>query len=187
MITNKAAAVINSSALWLQLADPIKNKFNLLSSENLLPEQKSKLDQNPLDELNGWISENKQSILINEISKDARARPIKTVSRDFDSVLGVPLVSQDKVLGILYAAKREPFAYDEEDRELLQAFANQATIALENASLFEQLVSKERFEQELEVAHDAQRKLLPKKMPELPELDIDAISVTANEVGGDYY
>jgi serine phosphatase RsbU (regulator of sigma subunit) len=37
------------------------------------------------------------------------------------------------------------------------------------------------------VAHDAQRKLLPKRMPELAGFEIDAISITANEVGGDYY
>ncbi|MFQ5769045.1 MAG: PP2C family protein-serine/threonine phosphatase, partial [bacterium] len=57
----------------------------------------------------------------------------------------------------------------------------------ENARLFEELLVKERFEQELKVAHDAQRKLLPKKMPRIPGLEIEAISITANEVGGDYY
>jgi phosphoserine phosphatase RsbU/P len=69
----------------------------------------------------------------------------------------------------------------------LQAFGQQVVIAVENARLVRESIIKERLEQELKVAHDAQMKLLPKEMPQLPGFDIDAVCITANEVGGDYF
>jgi serine phosphatase RsbU (regulator of sigma subunit) len=187
MITSKAAAIIDSTALWLQLRDTETDQFAVVSAENTEADEISQIPIKPSNGLDGWIIENRQSVLINELSKDPRGLSIKDWNKNLNSILGVPLVSKNEILGVLYSAKSEAFGYDEEDRELLQAFANQATIALENSRLFEEVVSKERFEHELKVAQDAQRKLLPKKMPEVPGLDIDGISVTANEVGGDYY
>jgi len=70
---------------------------------------------------------------------------------------------------------------------MLRAFSDQAAIAVENARLVQESIVKERLEQELRIAHEAQMKLLPKKMPILEGLEIDAVCITANEVGGDYY
>ncbi|MFQ5824923.1 MAG: SpoIIE family protein phosphatase [bacterium] len=187
MITNKAAAIINSDALWLEILDSDANKLKVVSSENLHAKEIMELNLDTSNGLHGWIIQNKESVLINEVSRDPKSNDFKIWSKKLGSILGVPLVSQTGVLGILFAGKAEDYSYDEEDRELLQAFANQATIALENARLFKEFVVKERLEQELQVAHDAQSKLLPKRMPNIEGLDIDAISIAANEVGGDYY
>ncbi len=187
MITQKAADVINSDAVWLAVLDSDSRALKVVSSENLQSAEIAALDLNPSNGVNGWIIENKTSILINEMAKDPRCKSFKDWNRKFGSLLGVPLLSKNGVLGILFSGRVDTFTYGEEERQLLQAFANQAAIALENARLFEEVVVKERLEQELKVAHDAQRKLLPKKMPELAGFEIDAISITANEVGGDYY
>ncbi|NIR48875.1 SpoIIE family protein phosphatase [candidate division KSB1 bacterium] len=187
LITEKAAAIINSDALWLALLNGDSQKLKVVSSEKLEQIELNALNKNSDNGLDGWIMQNRESILINEINKDPRTLSFLSWRRRLGSILGVPLISQRGLLGILYSAKSETFAYDEEDRALLQAFANQAAVALNNVRLFEELVVKERFEQELQVAHDAQRKLLPKQMPDIAGLDIDAVSVTANEVGGDYY
>lgn len=187
MITNKAAAVIRTDALWLELFDRESRKTKVVSSEKLLVKEIKELSLNGTNGLSDWIIQNKESLLINEVARDPRSKDLKKWSKKFGSILGMPLVSQDAVLGILFAGKAEVYSYDEEDRKLLQAFANQATIALENARLITELVDKERLEHELRVAHDAQRKLLPKNMPRVEGLDIDAISLPANEVGGDYY
>ncbi len=187
MITKKAAAIINSDALWLQILNADSTRLKVVSSEYLQKNEITKLEVTPSNGLNDWIIQNRKSVLINEMSKDPRSNYLKEWNKNINSILGVPLISKKGVLGILFSGKTETFAYDEEDRALLQAFANQATFALENARLFEELLVKERFEQELKVAHDAQRQLLPKEMPRIKGIEIEAISVTANEVGGDYY
>jgi signal transduction histidine kinase/PAS domain-containing protein len=55
--------------------------------------------------------------------------------------LGVPLVQQGTLMGILTLDKEEAYAYDESSARLAQAFASQAAIALENARLYEQVQS----------------------------------------------
>lgn len=187
MITSKAAAIIQSDAMWLTLLEPNSRKFKVVSSENLSAQEIAAMQLSSANGLNGWIVENKSSLLINEAGKDSRCKTFFDSNKKLGSVLGVPLVSKNRILGILYSGKTEPFAYDEDERELLQAFANQATIALENARLFEESLIKERLEQELKVAQEAQRKLLPRTTPNFPGVEVDAVCITANEVGGDYY
>ena len=47
--------------------------------------------------------------------------------------------------------------------------------------------ANDRRAQELEEARHLQLSMLPKKLPNLPHLDIAAYMKTASEVGGDYY
>jgi len=85
--------------------------------------------------------------LASEIRKTAREK-----SRDsFDYLqcwMGVPLIYQDKVLGMLTLDHREPGHYTFRDAEVAVAFANQVGVAVENARLFEaekeRLASSER-------------------------------------------
>ncbi len=55
------------------------------------------------------------------------------------SALGVPLVGEAGALGAISVASPRRDAYDDEDAELLQALADQAVIAIQNARLIEQL------------------------------------------------
>jgi PAS domain S-box-containing protein len=55
------------------------------------------------------------------------------------SVLAVPLLAEGEPLGAISAASKDVDAYDERDAELLQALADQAAIAIQNARLIEQL------------------------------------------------
>ena len=64
------------------------------------------------------------------------------------SVLGVPLKIRNEVVGILYAANRFERPPSAEESVLLEAFADHAAIALENARLFGQLDVARRAAQE---------------------------------------
>ncbi|MCX6032278.1 MAG: GAF domain-containing protein [Chloroflexi bacterium] len=68
------------------------------------------------------------------------------VGRPFASWLGVPMMVGDKVLGVIatYHLTRD-YVYNRDDREILQAMANQAAIALDNTRLFDDL--QERIEE----------------------------------------
>jgi PAS domain S-box-containing protein len=52
------------------------------------------------------------------------------------SWLGVPLVNQGEVVGVLALTKREANFFDEQAEQATFAFANQVAVALENASLY---------------------------------------------------
>ena len=186
-ITENALAVTGSNAAWLELLEDNGRKLRLASSVNLSQEDCEKILLSPEKGISSWIIANREPVLINSIPDDARSAYLAKWKKNVGALLGVPLLSKDKVLGLLFSTKPDPWSYDQFDRDLLQAFANQAAVAIDNAHLLSESLEKERLEQEWKIAHDAQVKLLPKEMPQLPGVDVDAISVSASVVGGDFY
>jgi signal transduction histidine kinase len=67
----------------------------------------------------------------------------------YRSILGIPLLLEQSILGALTVFRREPGSFPPETVNLLQTFATQSTIALQNARLFREIETKGR---ELEVA-----------------------------------
>lgn len=92
----------------------------------------------PMDSLAGWIVENRQPLLIPDVSKDERHfnKIGKTTNFETRSLMGVPLVTKDKVIGVLEALNKVSGEFNQTDLELLNTLASQAAIAIENARLF---------------------------------------------------
>jgi len=65
------------------------------------------------------------------------------------------------------------------------AFASQAAVAMENARLYQESVT--RVEQELEIARLIQRNLFPRTLPQVEGLELAARCLPARETGGDFY
>ena len=186
-ITEKAIQVAKADAAWLELLDEKSGKLKLTSAINLSKEESANLDLDRHRGVTGWICENRRPILVNEIEEDNRTAYLKKWKSDIAALIGVPLLSKGRPLGVLFSAKSDSWSFDQFDRDMLQAFANQAAVAIDNARLWQESVEKEKLAQTLQIAHDAQMKLLPKRMPVVPKVDVAAVAVTANEVGGDYF
>ncbi|TDW83386.1 SpoIIE family protein phosphatase [Kribbella sp. VKM Ac-2566] len=106
--------------------------------------------------------------------------------------LAVPLVSQGELIGVLnLGPRRSEQEYSSDDRRLLDNLAAQAAPALRVGQLVRQQQAeartRQRFEQELEVARLIQQNFLPKQLPELPGWQVAACYQPAREVGGDFY
>jgi signal transduction histidine kinase len=69
--------------------------------------------------------------------------------RGFRSMLGVPLLFEQRIIGALVVCRQEPGSFAPEVVNLLQTFANQSVLAIENARLFREIEAKSR---ELEAA-----------------------------------
>ncbi|HEU4324793.1 MAG TPA: GAF domain-containing protein [Roseiflexaceae bacterium] len=107
------------------------------------------------------------------------------MSQQIRSWLGVPLISKGRVLGVLNIDSHNPNHFSARDVEVALAFANHAAVALENAQLYQESVT--RVEQELEIAHQIQSNLFPRDLPHVPGVTIAARAVPARETGGDFY
>lgn len=105
----------------------------------------------------------------------------------FGSLLVIPLLARNEVLGALFATKEVVRGFERDDIETISIFAAQAAVAIDNARLFEQQVEKERLSRELSIAREVQRRLLPQSIPQINGLSMAASSESALEVGGDYY
>jgi serine phosphatase RsbU (regulator of sigma subunit)/anti-sigma regulatory factor (Ser/Thr protein kinase) len=106
--------------------------------------------------------------------------------------LAVPLVSQGELIGVLnLGPRRSEQEYSSDDRKLLDNLAAQAAPALRVGQLVRQQEAeartRQRFEQELEVARLIQQNFLPKQLPDLSGWQVAACYQPAREVGGDFY
>ncbi len=96
--------------------------------------------------------------------------------------------------------KREPFAYllmsaiDSESEtykkeiiDYIQVITNIVAVASENKKLFKNQVKQELFKKELSVAAQIQGMLIPETLPSTDKIEMAAIYVPNNNIGGDYY
>jgi len=123
-----------------------------------------------------------------EFSVDYLPADIKNEFRQNEFQYIVPVWSKEKLVGsILVGEKLSEATYQEEDLEFLSSAAKQASVAIENAFLYEELAEQERMKHELAIARRIQMASLPQQTPEIDGLDIAGISIPAMEVGGDYF
>jgi signal transduction histidine kinase len=94
----------------------------------------------PMDSIAGWIVTNRKPVRIEDVHKDQRyfKNVAKTLSFDTSNLMGVPLITKDKVIGVLEVLNKEQGAFTETDEDLLTVLGAQAAVAIENTRLFQQ-------------------------------------------------
>jgi PAS domain S-box-containing protein len=98
-----------------------------------------------------------------------------------DRLIGVPLLAEDVVTGVLVAGSEPPREFGGEDLTLLRLAAERVGLAIAHARVYER---------EHRIAETLQRSLLPDRLPDLPGLEVAARYLPAAseaEVGGDWY
>ena len=82
------------------------------------------------------------------------------------SELAIPLLLKDRCIGVIDLESPELDAFSKRDVEILTLLAGQAAVAIENASLYEEVRStQERLEKEVRFAKRVQAALLPAGPP----------------------
>jgi sigma-B regulation protein RsbU (phosphoserine phosphatase) len=77
--------------------------------------------------------------------------------------------------------------FNTEDITILSVLSNQAAIAMENARLYKDTIEKQRMEEELSLAREIQKHLLPTITPSTDGFELAGYNLPSKEVGGDYY
>jgi serine phosphatase RsbU (regulator of sigma subunit)/pSer/pThr/pTyr-binding forkhead associated (FHA) protein len=131
-----------------------------------------------------------QAFLSDDASRDDRVQLSQSVV-DFRirSVMCVPLCTPEgKAFGVIQLDTQDRSKkFTQEDLKLVWGVANQAAIALENARLHEETVTRERFRRDLELATRVQTSFLPSSLPKVAGYEFYAYYQPAQAVGGDYY
>ncbi len=152
----------------------------------------------PQDEPNARFSrsivrqcmEKGQAFLSDDASRDNRVQLSQSVV-DFRirSVMCVPLCSADgKAFGVIQLDTQDRSKkFNQEDLKLLCCVGNQASVAMENAKLHADALTRERLKRDLELAHQVQLSFLPPSVPVVAGYDFGGHYESAQEVGGDYY
>jgi len=90
----------------------------------------------------GHVAQTGEIVVVNDVSKDPRfySQIDKTVGFQTRSLLCVPLKARDKIIGVLEVVNKSgEETFTDDDVELCTALAGQASIAIDNARLYQEL------------------------------------------------
>ncbi len=187
-VTKMTMEVCQASGAWLEVL-PTQNssqKHGIVSNRNISQEDIAVLIGGGDKSLRQLVLLTKKPVLVDNLMTDRRTRHLPQLKK-VGSIVIVPLLTHETVMGILYATKELDFGFDQDDADALSGFADQVAIAIENARLIERSLEKERLQRELMLAQEMQKRLLPQVLPVHPSFVMHAVSSPALEVGGDYY
>jgi sigma-B regulation protein RsbU (phosphoserine phosphatase) len=134
----------------------------------------------------GYAALHKMAVNVPDVSIDPRY--IKLVD-DARSELAIPLMLQDRCVGVFDLESPELDAFSKSHIDILTLLASQAAVAIENARLYERIRSNEvRLEKEIRFAQRVQAALLPVELPKRQkQIDVAARLEPARGLGGDFY
>ncbi len=141
LITKKAAIIMNASACSLRLLDKSGHELLLHSSYGFANKrfQKIKKSLKVGESIAGRVVKNGRAYVINDLRKEKKYKyPYHVTQKGLRSLVTVPLVQKDRIIGVLSIYNTKVGKYTPEDVKLLAMFSSQAAIAIENARLFEQ-------------------------------------------------
>ena len=130
-----------------------------------------------------------KSVLTSDAQQDPRFASQTIILQGIRSVLAVPLsVDERHVFGIVYAdSPTQKTSFTSEHLDILTTLASVASIRVENASLLDERINRERMERELELATEIQQRFQPEGPPIIEGYEFQGISFSCYEIGGDYY
>ncbi len=157
----------------------LRNRFSVRFDQRVY------IDNIPLGKgLTGAAAESREPVLVRDTNADPRYIASHPGIR---SELAVPLIVQDRVVGVLDVESERVGFFNEDHQRTLLMLAQQIASSVENARLYEELAQREqRMEQDLKAARKLQRLLL-QSAPELQGLTVGIRSRPAHEISGDVY
>jgi sigma-B regulation protein RsbU (phosphoserine phosphatase) len=188
-VMESVISMTGAERAYLMLRDPDTNELLIHKARNwdnqVVPEQDRAFSRSVI---NSALEKAEPIILLNA-QNDARFGTVESViAQGLISIMCIPLLLDDRTVGVLYAEHRIRQAIFSADMiPLLAAFGTQAAIAIEKARLHEEELQKQRIDQELSVGQRIQLSLLPKSCPTMPGWDFAATYQAARVVGGDFY
>src|ERR1041385_8443760 len=129
-------------------------------------DQRVDIDNVPLGKgITGAAAGSREVVRVHDTSKDPRyiaSHP------DVRSEVAVPLVVQDKVIGVMDLESERIGHFTDEHSRTLSLLAPSVAIAVENARLYQDIGERERrMQEDLRAAFELQTVLLPPEAPEV--------------------
>ena len=172
-----------SVMLWNEQTQLLESVFAMCPSDALPARTGIPLHKG----LTGTAAGQRRVLRVHDVSEDPRYIRCET-GVDARSEIVVPLLMQDRLIGVLDLESTRAHAFTVEHERMLSTLGSYVAVALENARLYEDARENERrLRTDLDTAREIQRQLLPTGAREVPGLDLAAAYVPARELGGDFY
>ena len=136
----------------------------------------------------GTVLANREPVLIVNDESDPRLAQLRDTTLHTSSVMIVPLIYRNQMLGALAVANgamATPFTAA--DFDVFKSISEQSGFALYNAIVYYDAGEKKRLDRDLHIARDIQRILLPSSSPQIEGYEICGLNIPAKQVSGDYF
>lgn len=200
-VSREFSSILALDELLRKIAEIVRNlvpydAFNILLADHerkvlrhrfsLRYDQRVEIDNIPFGSgITGAALASRQPVRVDDTTEDSRyiaSHP------DILSELAVPLILQDRVIGIFDLESERLGFFTDEHQRILSVLAPQIASAVENARLYEELAKREqRMDADLRAARKLQKVLLPRRAPEIEGLDVALGARPAREISGDIY
>jgi GAF domain-containing protein/ActR/RegA family two-component response regulator len=166
-IVKAAAEIMRSPFVCVYVADEGSAMLELRAASNegigaALPAQQRRVGEG----LVGWVAEHRRPLEVADVLADARTGSREWVrANGLRSFLGVPIIFQDSLLGVLTLSGADPSDLGADDRDLVESFVGQAAVAIRNTRLYAEATRHlEETRAMLEVAEILNSTLDPKRV-----------------------
>jgi sigma-B regulation protein RsbU (phosphoserine phosphatase) len=183
-ITSTMRELMNYDAFSILLVDHDARALRHLFS--IRYDQRVNIDNVPLGKgITGAAAESREAVRVHDTTKDPRyiaSHP------DIRSEVAVPLIVQDRVVGVMDLESDRVGYFTDEHVRILALLAPQVASSVENARLYAEVATRERrMEEDLQAARELQRVLLPDVAPEIEGMEAFVRLRPAREISGDIY
>ena len=193
-VVTHAITLLDASAGGLLLINPITQRLEMKSLFTLEPQPDTELEtlSIPLETDQDTPSSPLAEVAAPEGETLISNNEGNGVLLGRRNLMAVPMRGREDTLGVLVVADKEgrggtTLDFTDEDRVLLEAFANQAGVAIENAQLYQEALEGRQLQAEMEEAAKIQQNLIPDTLPEIPGYEATGLYFPRGGVGGDYY
>ena len=136
LIVDKVISIMQVKASALRLRNETTHELELIAtsglSETFLAKGQPHTDQSICETLAG------RPVLITDTANDPRLEyPVETVAEGIASILSMPIIAQQRVVGVLRLYSAEKRLYSQEEITFLSAVAEISGIAIMNAKIYE--------------------------------------------------
>ena len=135
LIVSEAVRIMRASSGSLALINPSTNFLEIHAAQNLSSAAR-RLKLRVGEGVTGWVAQTGKVARVGDVTQDKRYVSIR---RDVRSELAVPLEVRGELRGVINVDSDRVDAFSEDDQELLQELAIQASTVIHNTWLYEQL------------------------------------------------
>lgn len=183
-IASTVRGVINYDAFSILSIDHDAKALRHLFS--IRYDQRVNIDNVPLGKgLTGAAAGSREVVRVHDTTKDPRyiaSHP------DIRSEVAVPLVVQDRVIGVMDLESEVVGYFTDDHMRTLAMLASQVASSVENARLYQEIAAREkRMEEDLKAARELQRVLLPDALPDIDGVEAAVRLRPAQGISGDIY
>jgi sigma-B regulation protein RsbU (phosphoserine phosphatase) len=178
MLLDSAVQTVDADAAWIMLESDDASP-QVSQSFQIAPEQMTQVYQ-LLQEYNLHLIEYLNNDLPN-------SNGFRSLGIPYGSLIAMPLRSAKRRYGAIYMLKKSRQGFDRENLSILQTFASQTVLSIENLRLMSVSLENQRVQEELKIASLVQDSLIPKNLPIDSWFAISSYAASAKEVGGDFY